>query len=198
MVMDSNTTDGAYGRELLQFVMKVPLPPDSVLDRYRASICVDHGDWDGLQRYLASDLIEPIELLRIRDIILAPLDRRAPPPSTAEHHRILFELYDCQFQRAVGRFKRWARRMPAFYPAVLWGRDDIPAGRHTRYRRLRLASRSRCAWDLQGRCSNRKLGSRQQESPTGNLPTRWGWRVSSRRRAVQRRVYEWSRPSSAP
>src|SRR2546423_5152790 len=136
MVMDSNTTDGAYGRELLQFVMKVPLPPDSVLDRYRASICADHGDWDGLQRYWASDLIEAIELVRIRDIILAPIDRRAPPASTAEHHRILFELYDCQFQRAVGRFKRWARRMPAFYPEVLWARADIPAGRHTRYRRV--------------------------------------------------------------
>src|SRR2546423_2594700 len=136
MVMDSNTTDGAYGRELLQFVMKVPLPSDSVLDRYRASICVDHGDWDGLQRYLSSDLIESIELARIRDIILAPLDRIAPPVASAEHHRILFEVYDCQFQRAVGRFKRWARRMPAFYPEVLWEREDIPAGRHTRYRRL--------------------------------------------------------------
>jgi DNA-binding CsgD family transcriptional regulator len=138
-IMDSNTTDGEYGRELLQFVMKVPLPADSVLDRYRASICVDHGDWDGLQRYLASDLIEPIELARIRDIILAPLDRRAPPSATAEHHRILFELYECQFQRAVGRFRRWARRMPAFYPEVLYGRDDIPVGRHMRYRRLQDA-----------------------------------------------------------
>jgi DNA-binding CsgD family transcriptional regulator len=137
--MDSNTTDGEYGRELLQFVMKVPLPSDSVLDRYRASICVDHGDWDGLQGYLASELIEAIELVRIRDIILAPLDRRAPPSSTAEHHRILFELYECQFQRAVGRFRRWARRMPAFYPEVLWGRDDIPVGRHMRYRRLQDA-----------------------------------------------------------
>jgi DNA-binding CsgD family transcriptional regulator len=137
--MDSNTTDGAYGRELLQFVMKVPLPSDSVLVRYRASICVDHGDWDGLQRYLASDIIEPIELVGIRDIILAPLDRRAPPSSSAEHHRILFELYDCQFGRAIGRFKRWARRMPAFYPEVLYGRDDIPVGRHMRYRRLQDA-----------------------------------------------------------
>src|SRR2546430_14039114 len=132
-VMDSNTTDGAYGRELLQFVMKVPLPSDSVLDRYRASICVDHGDWDGLQRYLSSDLIESIELARIRDIILAPLDRRAPPPSTAEHHRILLELYDCQFQRAVGRFKRGARRMPAFYPSVLRGCYDLQTGSRTGY-----------------------------------------------------------------
>jgi DNA-binding CsgD family transcriptional regulator len=138
-IMDSNTTDGAYGRELLQFVMKVPLPSDSVLVRYRASICVDHGDWDGLQRYLATDLIEAIELVGIRDIILAPLDRRTPPSGSAEHHRILFELYDCQFGRAVRRFRRWARRMPAFYPEVLWGRDDIPVGRHMRYRRLQDA-----------------------------------------------------------
>lgn len=139
-VMDSMTTDGEYGRELLQFVMKVPLPSDSVLDRYRASICVDHGDWDGLQRYLGADLVEAIELARIRDIILAPIDRRVPPSSTAAHHRILFELYDSQFGRAVGRFKRWARSMPAFYPEILWGREDIPAGRHTRYRRLQDAT----------------------------------------------------------
>jgi len=46
--MNAVTTDGPYGRELLQFVMKTKLPTDSVLERYRASICVDHGDWDGL------------------------------------------------------------------------------------------------------------------------------------------------------
>jgi hypothetical protein len=42
-VMDAVTTDGAYGRALLQFVMTTDLPTDHVLDRYRASICVDTG-----------------------------------------------------------------------------------------------------------------------------------------------------------
>ena len=77
--MDAVTTDGPYGRELLQFVRTVPLPPDPVLERYRASICVDHGDWDGLQRHLSASLIEGAEPIGVRDAILAPLSQREPP-----------------------------------------------------------------------------------------------------------------------
>ena len=36
-VMDGLTTDGVYGRALLQFVMSLPLQSDPVLARYRAS-----------------------------------------------------------------------------------------------------------------------------------------------------------------
>jgi DNA-binding CsgD family transcriptional regulator len=39
-------------------------------------------------------------------------------------------------QRAVRRYKRWARRVMAFYPHVIWKRRDIPAGRHFRLRPL--------------------------------------------------------------
>jgi DNA-binding CsgD family transcriptional regulator len=39
-------------------------------------------------------------------------------------------------QRAVRRYKRWARRIMSFYPDVIWKRRDIPAGRHFRLRRL--------------------------------------------------------------
>jgi len=138
-VMDAVTTDGAYGRALLQFVMTTDLPTDHVLDRYRASICLDYGDWDGLQRHLAANPIEAAELIGIRDIILAPTDRTEPPPSAAEHQRLLFEIYEWEFQRAVHRYKRWAHRMLAFYPEVIWSRRDIPAGRHLRFRRLQDA-----------------------------------------------------------
>src|SRR5213594_2386090 len=41
-LLDAVTTDGPLGRQLLQFVMQVPLPLDPLLERYRASICVDH------------------------------------------------------------------------------------------------------------------------------------------------------------
>ena len=139
IVMDGVTTDGRYGRELLQFLMTVPLPSDPVSERYKASICIDHGDWDGLQRHLALNPIGAAELIGIRDIILAPTDRTAPPRAGAEHERLLFEVYEWEFQRAVGRHKRWARRMLGFYPAVIWTRDDIPAGRHVRFRRLQDA-----------------------------------------------------------
>jgi DNA-binding CsgD family transcriptional regulator len=135
-VMDAVTTDGVYGRALLQFVMSVGLPPDPVLERYRASICIDHGDWDGLQRHLASNPVEAAEIIGIRDIVLAPVDRRDPPTSRGRHQEILFEVYEWQFQRAVGRYRRWAQRMSSFYPEVIWRRSDIPAGRHFRLRRL--------------------------------------------------------------
>src|SRR5205823_1891369 len=73
-VMDGLTTDGVYGRALLQFVMSLPLPSDPVLARYRASICIDHGDWDGLLRDLGSNPIEAAELIGVRNIILASTD----------------------------------------------------------------------------------------------------------------------------
>jgi DNA-binding CsgD family transcriptional regulator len=135
-VMDGIRTDGVYGRALLQFVMSLPLPTDPVLARYRASICIDHGDWDGLSRHLASNPIEAAELIGVRDIILASTDRTEPPQANAEHHRFLFEIYEFVFQRAVRRYKRWAHRILAFYPDIVWTRRDISPGRHFRVRRL--------------------------------------------------------------
>ena len=135
-VMDGLTTDGVYGRALLQFVMSLPLPSDPVLARYRASICIDHGDWDGLMRHLGSNPIEAAELIGVRNIILASTDRREPPHAEAEHHRFLFEVYEFTFQRAERRYKRWAHRILAFDAEVVWTRRDVPLGRHFRFRRL--------------------------------------------------------------
>jgi DNA-binding CsgD family transcriptional regulator len=135
-VMDGLTTDGVYGRALLQFVMSLPLPSDPVLARYRASICIDHGDWDGLMRHLGSNPIEAAELIGVRNIILASTDRREPPQAEAEHHRFLFEVYEFTFQRAERRYKRWAHRILAFDAEVVWTRRDVPLGRHFRFRRL--------------------------------------------------------------
>ena len=135
-VMDGLTTDGVYGRALLQFVMSLPLPSDPVLARYRASICIDHGDWDGLLRHLGSNPVEAAELIGVRNIILASTDRREPPQAETEHHRFLFEIHEFLLQRAVRRYKRWAHRILAFDADVLWTRGDVPLGRHFRFRRL--------------------------------------------------------------
>jgi DNA-binding CsgD family transcriptional regulator len=135
-VMDGLTTDGVYGRALLQFVMSLPIPSDPVLARYRAAICIDHGDWDGLLRNLGSNPIEAAELIGLRNIILASTDRREPPHAGAEHHKFLFDVYEFEFQRAVRRFKHWAHRILAFDADVLWTRRDVPLGRHFRFRRL--------------------------------------------------------------
>jgi DNA-binding CsgD family transcriptional regulator len=134
--MDGLTTDGVYGRALLQFVMSLPLPSDPVLARYRASICIDHGDWDGLRRHLASNPIGPAELIGVRDTILAGTDRTEPRHTDFEHERFLFEIYEFVLQRAVRRYKQWAHRILAFSADVVWTRRDIPPGRHFRFRRL--------------------------------------------------------------
>jgi len=150
-LLDAVTTDGPLGRELLQFVMQIPLPPDPLLERYRASICVDHGDWDGLQRHLSETPIEADEPIGVRDAILAPLDRAEIPRHMGSHQKILFEAYEFQFQRAVGKWRHWAQRLFGFHADIIWTRPDIPAGRHLRFRRLHDALALAYAEALGGR-----------------------------------------------
>src|SRR5207249_2421934 len=95
-IMDPVGTDGAYGRALLQFVMQLPIVSDPVLARYRGSIAVDHGDWENLQQAIAAGAIGADELIGVRDIILAPLDRREPPSTRATHQAVLFAAYEFQ------------------------------------------------------------------------------------------------------
>jgi DNA-binding CsgD family transcriptional regulator len=135
-VMDAVSTDGVYGRELLQLVMRLPLGIYPVFDRYRAAVAIDHGDWDGLQKCLERGLVEEAELIGLRDIVLAPLDRLDPPPTVIPHHAVLFAAYEYQYQRAVRRYRHWAQRLFSFHTDAIWSRHDVAAGRHLRYRRL--------------------------------------------------------------
>jgi len=135
-VMDAVTTDGIYGRQLLQLVMRLPLGIYPVFDRYRAAVAIDHGDWDGLQKCLELGLVEEAELIGVRDIVLAPIDRREPPATSIPHHAVLFGAYEFQYQRAVGRYRHWAQQLFFFHSDAIWSRADIPAARHLRYRRL--------------------------------------------------------------
>ena len=135
-VMDAVTTDGVYGRQLLQLVMRLPLGIYPVFDRYKAAIAIDHGDWDGLQRCLELGLVEEAELIGVRDIVLAPVDRCEPPQTAVPHHAVLFAAYEYQYQRAVGRYRHWAQKLFSFHSDAIWSREDVPVGRHLRYRRL--------------------------------------------------------------
>ncbi|HEV8656602.1 MAG TPA: LuxR C-terminal-related transcriptional regulator [Candidatus Limnocylindria bacterium] len=135
-VMDGAITDGPHGRELLQLVLQLPLGFDPVFERYRASAMVDHGDWDALRNSLAAHPLEPTEILGLRDIITAPVDRATLPVATEPHHRVLFEIYEFEARRAMGPQRHWAQRIANYYPDLLFKRDDIPIGRHLRYRRL--------------------------------------------------------------
>src|SRR5258705_4771493 len=97
---------------------------------------LDHGEWHAIRNPLAAQPLEPAEIVGIRDIITAPVDRSSLPIATEPHHRMLFEVYEFQARRAMGPYRHWAQRISNYYPDVLWKRDDIPLGRHLRYRRL--------------------------------------------------------------
>jgi DNA-binding CsgD family transcriptional regulator len=138
-VMDGITTDGVYGRALLQLALELPVGIDPVFDSYRAAASIDHGDWDGLRRCLAGNPVEPIQLLGMRDVLLAPLNQVAPKdPESA--YAMLFAPYEYQLSQMHGGYRRWARAMLSFQALELvWARPDVPAGRHIRQRRLQDA-----------------------------------------------------------
>ncbi|HKY51007.1 MAG TPA: LuxR C-terminal-related transcriptional regulator [Candidatus Limnocylindria bacterium] len=136
-IMDGAITDGAYGRELLQLVLRLPRGLDAVLERYRAAALLDHGDWDGLRDSLAAQPIEPLEISGRRDVIIAGVSRTALPPVTVPHHRAIFEGYEFQLQRSMRAMRRWAQGLSQIpYPEDMLAREDIPLGRHLRFRQL--------------------------------------------------------------
>src|SRR5256714_3996319 len=138
-VMDGITTDGVYGRALLQLALDLPVGTDRVFDSSRAAASIDHGDWDGLRRCLAGSPVEPSQLLGMRDVLLAPLNQVAPK-DPASSYAMLFAPYEYQLSQMVGSYRRWARSMLSFQAIELvWARPDVPAGRHIRQRRLQDA-----------------------------------------------------------
>jgi DNA-binding CsgD family transcriptional regulator len=138
-VMDGIMTDGVYGRALLQVALDLPVGIDPIFDSYRAAASIDHGDWDGLRSCLAGSPIEPIQLLGMRDVLLAPLNQVAPK-DPGSPYAMLFAPYEYQLSQMVGGYRRWARAMLSFQAIErIWARPDVPAGRHIRQRRLQDA-----------------------------------------------------------
>src|SRR5207237_10222938 len=89
-VMDGQTTDGVYGRALIQLALELPAGVDPLFDRYRAAAAVDHGGWDRLLASIAPDAIAPAELLGINDL---PPGRLALPAIPAGLYRWPLALY---------------------------------------------------------------------------------------------------------
>src|SRR5207253_1409567 len=98
---DGITTDGVYGRALLQLALELPVGIDPVFDSYRAAASIDHGDWDGLRRCLASSPVEPIQLLGMRNVLLAPLNQIAPRDPLSPY-AMLFAPYEYQLNQIHG------------------------------------------------------------------------------------------------
>jgi DNA-binding CsgD family transcriptional regulator len=139
-IMDGSVTDGVYGRALLQLVRGLPVGEDALIDRYKAVVSIDYGDWDGLRACLAEDTIARAELIGMREILLAPINQTQMPPVARPHEAMLYGSYEYQFSQGLNRFRRWARAMLSFQATdVVWERPDVPAGRHFRYRKLQDA-----------------------------------------------------------
>ena len=135
-VMDGAITDGPLGRELLQFVMQLPPQIDPVFDRYRTAAMLDHGDWDGLRESLTPDVIEPIEISGKAEILMAPVDRLEIAEPGKSYQRQLFEVTEFIARNSCGALRHWVNRIAGINPSALWTREDVPAGRHVRYRHL--------------------------------------------------------------
>lgn len=135
-VMDGAISDGPLGRALLQLVQELPTGFDAVFDRYRGMAMLDHGNWDGLRKALPAQSIEPIEIRGKRDIFTAPVDRADLPDAQAPHHRWQFELWEFLLRNSSSAFKHWVQRHTGHYPPPIWDREDVPLGRHLRYRQL--------------------------------------------------------------
>lgn len=135
-IMDGVVTDGAYGRELLNLVLRLPIGSDPVFDRYRAMVSIDFGDWDGLNRCLEAQPIDRTEIVGLRDLLLAPLSQVALPSFEAPHHERLFQLIHFQLSQTLPGHRHWIARLQDFRPVELWTRRDVPTKRHIRYRQL--------------------------------------------------------------
>ena len=126
-VMDGMTTDGAYGRALLQLALELRIGVDPIFDSDRGAASIDHGDWDGLRRCLAGGPVESVQLFGMRDVLLAPLNQVAPK-DPASAYVMLFEPYEYQLSQMAGNFRRWARAMLSFQAVELvCARPDVPA-----------------------------------------------------------------------
>lgn len=134
-IMDGLSTDGPNGRALLQLVQRLPIGIDPVLDRYRAAVSIDHGDWDALRRCLEAAPYAAGELEQFRETLLASVSRRAAMPTVSPAEEP-FAAYDFVLTGRWGSYRHWARRLPSFDAASRISRPDLPAGRHFRYRTL--------------------------------------------------------------
>ena len=106
-VMDGITTDGVYGRALLLLALELPVGVDPVFDSYRAAASIDHGDWNGLRRCLAGRPVDPVQLLGMRDVLLAPLNQVAPNDPDSPY-AMQCGGYDYQLSQMHSGYRRWA------------------------------------------------------------------------------------------
>ena len=137
-VMDGLSTDGIYGRALLQLVQKVPIGIDPILDRWRAAIAIDHGHWDDLRRCLEGAPFAAGELEMFREALQMSVNKIGARP-TDPPLESPFAAYEFQLTGRWSWYKQWAKHLPQVdYASSRFARPDVPA-RHLRNRMLHHA-----------------------------------------------------------
>lgn len=137
--LDGIVTEGRFGRALLQLVRQVPFGSDPILDRYRATADIDHGDWDDIRRFFSLHEPPPVELIGLTKIVTAPVDCHSLPEAEP-HHVEWFRAWEFPLRAAPGAFRHRMRRIYGRYPAALWSYDYISTSRYLRYRSLHDAA----------------------------------------------------------
>ncbi len=137
-VMDGLSTDGIYGRALLQLVQRLPIGIDPIFDRYRAAIAIDHGNWDDLRRCMEAAPFAARELEMFREAILRSVNRTEGRPTTSPDVAP-YVSYEFQLSGRWGWYKQYTKRLPQWDATSRFARPDVPAGRHFRFRMLHHA-----------------------------------------------------------
>jgi len=130
---------GVYGRQTDQLRARFPLGVDPILDQHRAWAAFASGNWDDLERCLAANPVDPIELRGLRDILLAPLDRNPKLDLSNEKLKFMFGAWQYAQEGSTGRYRRLARQMLGWRSDPLAQERGMSATRHARFRRLQDA-----------------------------------------------------------
>jgi DNA-binding CsgD family transcriptional regulator len=127
---------GVYGRQTSQFRERLPLGVDAVLTQHRGWSAILAGDWDDLERCLASGPVDPVELAGLRDTLLAPLDREPTIVARTEAQEYFFGAWGYSQSGMIGRYRRLVRKMLGWRSDLLAIEHGTSASHHARHRRL--------------------------------------------------------------
>ena len=129
-------TRGVYGRQALQLRKRLPLGVDPVLSQHRGWASLSEGDWDDVERCLASELVDRAELAGLRDIVLAPLDPATGGAPKTEANAYMQGSWNCDLNGMIGEYRRLMRRMLGWRSDREALERGVPAARHVRHRLL--------------------------------------------------------------
>jgi DNA-binding CsgD family transcriptional regulator len=125
-----------YGRQTSQLRARYPLGVDPVLTQHRGWSAFLAGDWDDLERCLAANPVDPVELTGLRDTLLAPLDREPRIVAQGETAEFMFGAWGYTQSGMTGRYRRLLRKMLGWRSdpqAIVHG---VSASHHALHRRL--------------------------------------------------------------